>query len=43
MDVDTVMRRSGLRPYSSASWPKSGITTILKIPTTYKQKESSLA
>ena len=29
-----VRRSIGLRPYSSASWPNSGSTTILKIPTT---------
>lgn len=33
--VDTVRRSSGFRPYSSASWPRTGSTTILKIPTTY--------
>lgn len=34
--VDTVRRSSGFRPYSSASWPRTGSTTILKIPTTYQ-------
>lgn len=36
IDVEIVMRSSGLRPYSSASWPKIGSTTILNTPTTYK-------
>lgn len=33
MAVDMVIRSKGLRPYSSESWPSSGSTTILKIPT----------
>lgn len=39
MLVDIVRSSKGFRPYSSASWPSSGRTTILKIPTTYNPKE----
>lgn len=37
--VETVTMSRGLRPYSSASWPRRGSTTILKIPTTYPKKK----
>lgn len=37
MEVDRVRRSNGFLPYSSASWPSNGSTTILKIPTTWRK------